>query len=159
MTKISKLMATDIPKINKNATVSAAAELMAVNPHSCIIVMDGNKPMGIVTESDILKNLVSKKRDHQSNKIVKIMSSPITFLSSNMKLEKAGKIIDTKHFRRYPVERRGSLVGIVTENGIMEAINRNIRFHRTLQNAIMIIFVIFEIFIFLIYEHIIIIFN
>ena len=85
----------------------------------------------------------------------KIMSSPITSLSSNTKIEKAGKITDTKHFRRYPVVDNGNLVGLVTENRIVQAINENIKFHRNLQNAIVVIFVVFEFFVFVLYKRLI----
>ena len=80
------------------------------------------------------------------------MSSPITSIDSNAKLEKANKIIDTRHFRRYPVVDGETLVGLVTENTIVHTINDNIRFHRNVQNAVLILFIIFEFFIFILYE-------
>ena len=70
-------------------------------------------------------------------------------------LEKASKITDTKHFRRYPVVDNGALVGLVTENSIVQALNDNIKFHRNLQNAIVVIFVVFELFVFVLYKHLI----
>ena len=150
MTKISKIMATEVPKLDKNADISAAAELIAGKPHGCVVVVDGAKPIGIITESDILKNLVQNKSKITADKI---MSSPITSLSSYTNLEKASKIIDTKHFRRYPVVDNGNLVGLVTENGIVQAINDNIRFHRNMQNVIVVIFVVFEFFVFILYKY------
>ncbi len=153
MTRISKIMATDVPKLDKNANISAASKLIAGKPLGCVVIVDGTRPIGIVTESDILKNLVKGKG--QNDKVSKIMSSPITSLDPDTKLEKAGKITDTKHFRRYPVVENGNLVGLVTENGIVQALNENIKFHRNLQNAIVVIFVVFELFVFILYKHLI----
>ena len=152
MAKISQIMTTDVPKIDKNADISAAAKLIAGKPYGCVVVVDGTKPIGIITESDILKNLVQNKGKISADKI---MSSPITTLSSGTKLEKAGKITDTKHCRRYPIVVNGNLVGLVTENSIVQAINDNIRFHRNLQNAIVVIFVVFEFFVFVLYKQLI----
>jgi len=82
------------------------------------------------------------------------MSFPITSMNPNTKLEKANKIIDTKHFKRYPVVDNENLVGLITENSIIQAINDNIKFHRNIQNAVLILFVIFELFVFILNEYI-----
>ena len=154
MATISGIMSADVPKLKRDASVSDAAKLMANKPYGCVVVVDGNKPLGIITESDILKNLISRKGSSR-DKAEKIMSSPITSLSPGDKLEKASKIIDTKHFRRYPVVDNGILVGIVTENSIVDTINNNIKFHRNLQNTVLVIFVVFEFFVFILYKNIV----
>src|SRR3990167_2250067 len=154
MATISGIMSADVPKLKRDASVSDAAKLMANKPYGCVVVVDGNKPLGIITESDILKNLISRKGSSR-DKAEKIMSSPITSLSPGDKLEKASKIIDTKHFRRYPVVDNGILVGIVTENSIVDTINNNIKFHRNLQNTVLVIFVVFEFFVFILYKYIV----
>lgn len=154
MATISRIMSADVPKVEKDASVSDAARLMANKPYGCVVMVDGSKPVGIITESDIMKNLVYRKGPSH-DKVEKIMSAPITSLSPRDKLEKASKIIDTKHFRRYPVVENGILVGIVTENSIVDAINNNIKFHRNLQNTVLVIFVVFEFFVFILYKNIV----
>ena len=109
--------------------------------------------MSILTEFDIVKNMASNQISFKS-KVKDIMGSSVTAVEQNSKLEKANKIIDTKGFRRYPVvDREGSLVGLVTENDIVQAINDNIRFHRNLQNTILLAFVAFEFFVFFLYRY------
>ncbi|MEK6948651.1 MAG: CBS domain-containing protein [Nanoarchaeota archaeon] len=152
MATISRIMSADVPKLNKDASISDATELIANNPNGCVVIVEDKKPIGIITESDIIKNLVFKKASSK-DKVIKIMSAPITSLSPSTKLEKANKIIDTKHFRRYPVVEQDNLVGIITENSIVQAINDNIRFHRNLQNATIVIFVLFELFVFIFYKN------
>lgn len=154
MAKISKIMDTNVQTLKKGASISDAATLMADKLQGCAIIVEGKKPVGIITESDIVRNLISKKIDPKE-KVTEIMSSPVTTISHNSKLEKANKIIDTKHFRRYPVIENGDLVGLVTENDIVHAINDNIRFHRNIQNAVIVIFVVFELFIFVLYQYLI----
>jgi len=152
MAKISRIMFTDVPTLKKGANVSDAAKLIASKPHGCVVIVEGEKPVGIITESDIVKNLVSKKINSKE-KVTRIMNSPITSLSHDTTLEKANKIIDTKHFRRYPVIENESLVGLVTEHSVVQAANDNIRFHRNIQNAVLIMFVIFEFLIFILNEY------
>ena len=152
MAKIDKIMDTSVPTLKKEAKISDAAKLIANKPHGCVIIVEGKKPVGIITESDFMRNLVSKKINLKE-KVTKIMSSPVTSMHPDTKLEKALEIIDTKHFGKYPVIENESLVGVVTENDVVHSINDNIKFHRNLQNAILIIFVIFEFFIFILYEY------
>ena len=153
MAKISKIMVTDVPTLKKDAAVSDAAKLMASKPHGCVVVVDGKKPVGIITESDIIKNMVSRKISPKE-KIANLMSAPITSLSYDTTLEKASKIIDTKHFRRYPVIENEILVGLIDEHSVVQAINDNIRFHRNIQNTVLVLFVIFEFLIFILNEHV-----
>ena len=154
MAKISKIMNTSVLTLKKEAKISDAARLIANKSQGCVVIVEGKKPIGIITESDILRNLVSKKISPEE-KVTKIMSSPITAIHPNTKLEKASKIIDTKHFKRYPVVCNENLVGVVTENGIVHAINDNVKFHRNIQNIVLMIFVLFEFFIFILYRHLI----
>ena len=103
-------MSTNVPTLKKEAKVSDAAKLMANKSHNCVVVVESGNPIGIVTKSDIVKNLVSKKVNFKG-KITGIMSSPVTAININTKLEKANKIIDTKHFGQYPVVENDKLVG------------------------------------------------
>ena len=146
-------MDTNVPTVKKEGKISDAAKLIANKSKGCAIVVDGKKPLGIITETDLVRNLVSKKSKPNDN-VTKIMSSPITSINPNTKLEKASKIIDTKHFKIYPVTDNDNLVGLVTENSVVQAINDNIRFHRNLQNIVIILFVVFEFFIFILNEYV-----
>ena len=99
---------------------------------------------------------MASKKINPESKVSQIMSSSVTTIPHNSKLENANKIIDTKGFRRYPVvDKEGNLVGLVNENDVVQAINDNIRFHRNLQNTVLILFVAFEFFVFILYRYLI----
>ncbi|MCH7679954.1 CBS domain-containing protein [candidate division KSB1 bacterium] len=95
MAKIDKIMDTSVPTLKKEAKISDAAKLIANKPHGCVVIVEGKKPIGKITESDIVRKLISKKTNSKE-KVTKIMNSPITTMHPNTKLEKAIKIIDTK---------------------------------------------------------------
>ena len=155
MARISKIMNANPLTVRKEATISEAVKLMANKPHGCVIVTENKKPVGIITDSDLVKSLAYKKINPES-KVAKIMSSPATSIMHDSKLENANKIIDTKGFRKYPVvDKEGNLVGLVSENDVVQAINSNIRFHRNLQNTVLILFVAFEFFVFILYRYLI----
>ena len=152
MVKIDKIMSTSVLTLKKEARISDAARLMANNPQGCVIIVEGKKPIGIVTEFDIVRYLVFKATNPKE-KVTKIMSSPVTTIHPNTRLEKASKIIDTKHFRRYPIVENEKLVGLVNVHDVVHATNDDIKFHRNIQNAVLVIFVLFEFFIFVFYGY------
>ena len=153
MAKVRKIMQTDVPVLKKEDRISDAIKLISNKSHGCIVVVENKKPIGIITETDIIRSAVARKLN--PNESVKdIMSSPVTTLNLNTKLEKASKIIDTKHYRKYPVVENGNLIGLITENDVVHTINDDIRFHRNLQNWVLIIFVAFEFFVFVLYKYI-----
>jgi len=151
--RISKIMDKSPLILGKESMISEAARLMANKPHGCVIITENRKPIGIITELDIIKAMASKKASLRA-KVTEVMSSSVTVVEQSSKLEKTNKIIDTKGFRRYPVvDKEGNLTGLVTENDIVHTINDQIRFHRNLQNMILIVFVAFEFFVFFFYRH------
>lgn len=159
MTRIIKIMDKDVLTLGKNNTLSDAIRLLVKKPKGCIIVVENKKPVGIVTDADILRAHASRNFS-MKKKIFEIMTSHVTTINSSTKLEKASKIIDSKHFRRYPiVDKDNEVIGLITENDVVQTINKNISFHRNLQNLVLIAFVMFEFFVFVLYQRIVNFFN
>ena len=153
MAKVKKIMQTDVPVLKKEDKISDAIRLISNKPHGCIVIAEDKKPVGLITETDIIRSVAARKLN-PNERVKDIMSSPITAINLNTKLEKASKIIDTKHYRKYPVVENGNLIGLITENDVVHTINDDIRFHRNLQNWVLIIFVAFEFFVFILYKYI-----
>ena len=153
MAKVKKIMQTDVPVLKKEGKISDAIRLISNKPHGCIVIVEDKKPIGLVTETDIIRSVVARKLN-PNERVKDIMSSPITAINLNTKLEKASKIIDTKHYRKYPVVENGNLIGLITENDVVHTINDDIKFHRNLQNWVLVIFVVFEFFVFVLYKYI-----
>lgn len=153
MARIKKIMLADVPRLKREARIGEAAKLLARNQSGCIVVVEGSKPIGIVTELDIVRSVIAKDRSLKAP-IAEIMSSPVTSMAPNMKLDEALKIIDTKKFRKYPIVENGELVGLVTKKDVVNAISNNVKFHRNIQNAVVVLFVLFEFFVFVIYKYV-----
>ena len=152
MARVKKIMLTDVPTLKKEAKIEEAAKLLAHQQSGCVVITENKKPIGIVTEHDFVRNVVSKGRSLQEP-ISKIMTSPVTSMSPNTKLDEALKIIDTRKFRRYPVVENGELIGLVTKKDVVNAISDNVKFHRNIQNVVLVLFVLFEFFVFVLYRY------
>lgn len=153
MARVKKIMLADVLTLKKEAKIGDAARLLAKNESSCVVIVENKKPIGIVTELDIVRKVISKGSSLKEP-VSRIMVSPVTSMAPNMKLDEALKIIDTKRFRRYPVVDNGELIGLATKRDVVNAISDNLRLHRNIQNAVLVIFVLFEFFVFVIYRRI-----
>lgn len=148
MAKVEKIMLTDVPTLKKEAKVSEAAGLLAKAGSGCIVVVEGKTPVGIITELDIVRSVISKGKNTDTP-VSGIMSYPVALMEPGMKLDEALKIIDTRKFRRYPVVEKGQLVGLATKRDIVNEISDNLKFHRNIQNTVLVLFVLFELFVFI----------
>ena len=150
MARVKNIMITNVPTLKKVAKIGEAAKLLAKTQSGCVLIVENEMPLGIITELDIVRNLTSLSK-YLNEPVRKIMSSPVTSVPPSMKLDEALKIIDTKRFRRYPVVENDKLIGLVTKNDIVHSISDNLRFHRNIQNVVLIIFVLFEFFVFVLF--------
>ena len=151
MARVRKIMLTDVPTLEKGAKIGDAAKLLAKTDTGCVVIVANKVPIGILTELDFVRNVSSPGILKQP--VSKIMSYPVTFMTPSMKLDKALKIIDTKRFRKYPVVENDKLVGLVTKKDIVHSISDNVRFHRNIQNVVLVLFVLFEFFVFVLYRY------
>ena len=152
MARVNKIMLTEVPTLKKEAKIEDAAKLLSRNDIGCVVIVEDNKPIGIITELDFVRNVVSGKNILKET-VSKIMNSPVTSMAPNMKLDEALKIIDTKRFRRYPIVENNELVGIITKTDVVNAISDNLRFHRNIQNIVLVLFVLFEFFVFVLFKY------
>ena len=153
MARVKKIMLTGVPTLKKEAKIEDAANLLAAGKYGCVVIVENKTPIGIVTELDIVRNIVSKGKSLKYP-VSRIMTSPIVSMAPGMKLDEALKMIDTKKFRKYPVVENNELVGLVTKRDVVNAISDNLRFHRNIQNLVLVLFVLFEFFVFVLYKHI-----
>lgn len=151
MVKVRKIMSADVPTLKKEAKIEGAAKLLSKTENGCVVIVEDKKPIGIVTELDFVRKIATGKINFKEP-ISKVMTSPATCMTPDMKLDEALKMIDTKRFRKYPVTENGQLVGLVTKNNVVHAMSDNMRLHRAIQNIVLILFVAFELFIFLLYR-------
>jgi len=150
MSTVNAIMHTIVPTLKSDAKVSDAAKFLAEDETGCIIILENEKPVGIVTTLDIIKADVDRTAK-LSDPVTVVMSYPVTAMSPDTKMEEALKIVDTRNFRRYPVVKNDQLLGIITKKEIITEVSDNLKFHLNIQTSVLTLFVIFELFVFFYY--------
>jgi CBS domain-containing protein len=112
--KLRRIMVKNVVTIEPHATAKKAAELMDKNDIGCLIVVDSGKPVGIVTERDMLKRVIQKSQDPKDTRVVDIMSNAIITASPDDSAGEAAKLMIERNIKKLPIVEKDRLVGLVT---------------------------------------------
>ena len=112
MPAVKDIMTKNVVSIGVNNSVFEAAELMSSNRVGCLVIMDGEVPIGIVTERDIVRRVVAKKMPLET-KVSEIMSKSLITVDPDASLKEAARLMSSNKIRRLPVLKQNRLVGIV----------------------------------------------
>jgi CBS domain-containing protein len=112
MPTVKNLMTKRVLTIDSRKTVFEAAQLMAQKEVGDVIIVDVEMPIGIVTERDIVRRVVSKRRSVDT-KISDIMSKPLITVGPDASLKEAARTMVNNRIRRLPVLKEHKLVGIL----------------------------------------------
>jgi CBS domain-containing protein len=111
--KAENVMATEVVVMDENVFVKQAAEIMAQQGVSAIIVTSEGKAKGIVTERDILKRIVVEDKDARKTKLKEIMSSPLVTIEPTTNLDEAARLMFEKKIKNLPVVHENRLIGLI----------------------------------------------
>ena len=107
-------MIKEVITVDAKSTVKQAADVMNRFEIGCLIVTDNEKAIGIVTERDLLRRVVSELRSPKRTKVSTVMSKPIIVVEPDMDLEEAAKLMFKLKIKKLPVVGSGKLIGLVT---------------------------------------------
>ncbi|MCS7130423.1 MAG: CBS domain-containing protein [Archaeoglobaceae archaeon] len=117
---VKEIMTRDVCKANIEENVHSIAKKMMEYGVGSAVIMDGNKPVGIVTEKDLISKVVAKNKTPSSVKVKEVMSSPLITIKPTTSIREAANIMMKRGIRRLPVVNdSGELVGIITDNDIL----------------------------------------
>jgi len=108
------VMSPDPVCLPSTATVLEAAQRMQQDDIGDVIVMDGDRVTGIVTDRDIVVRAVADGRDPSSCTVRDVCSGDLVTLSPDDTVKRATDLMKQKAIRRIPVCEDGRAVGIVS---------------------------------------------
>ena len=107
--------------INDNPSALDVAKLMAKHRIGSIVVIEGDnkRPLGMVTERDIIKKVTAMNKSADQVAVRHIMSSPLVTVKSIDSIDTAAETIAENRVKRLVVlEQDGSMVGILSVSDI-----------------------------------------
>jgi CBS domain-containing protein len=122
---ISNLCNRTVVCVNTGASIAEVAKQMEDKNVGSVVVVDNEKPCGLVTDRDIILRVVNKGKDPQQTYVDDVMSELVLCLEEDMGLYEALEMLKGKSLRRYPViDKNGNLKGIITLDDIIYLLGR-----------------------------------
>jgi diguanylate cyclase (GGDEF)-like protein len=129
---ISTLMTHDVHHVPPEAGLDRIVAMMRNQRISCIVVTRDQRPVGIISERDVVRILGGiYQGPRRELRALDVMTPDPVTIRSDADLEQATELVRSRGFRRLPVvDASGKLVGIVTQTDLLRGHVRALRFER-----------------------------
>ncbi len=119
--KIEDVMIEEVVSVPEKAAVRKAAELMNKHEIGCLVVVKKRKPVGIVTETDMVRKVILGSINPKETNVAQIMSTPLVVGDPKMDVDEAARIMRTRKIKKLPVVKKGRLVGLITTTDMVRS--------------------------------------
>ena len=106
---------------DRNATIIDALHILADREIGALLVTDNGKPVGILSERDVVRRLAERENCKLDLPISEWMTSPILYVGLSYTLDECMSLMTRKHIRHLPVIEEGELVGMISIGDVVKA--------------------------------------
>ena len=118
---VRDVMAKNVKTVKTDDTVHAAVQKMNKFDIGSVIVTASGRPVGIITETNIMRRIVGPRMDPDTVWAKDIMTAPLITIDPNADLADAAKIMVKNNINRLPVMDGDRLVGLISSTDIVKA--------------------------------------
>ena len=128
---VSQFMAKDVLILHQDTSTGSATRLLQRYERDDIVVTDDHlKPVGIVTDKDILAQVSDVTVYAESTTLKQIMSSPLITIEENATLRNGLEKMTKNHIRKLPViSKKLVVVGMIYQATIAATIRKAVDIH------------------------------
>jgi CBS domain-containing protein len=117
--QVGDVMTTVVKTVNPEESAREVVEKMNKFRIGSVMVLDQDKPVGIITQGDILRKVVEPGHEIGAVKARRIMSTPLHTIERQASMEQAARTMVKWNIKRLPVTKDGQLAGIVTTTDLI----------------------------------------
>jgi CBS domain-containing protein len=118
---VRDVMTKNVKTVRPFSTVKDVVRKMNKFGIGSVVVVEEDRPVGIITERDILRRIVEPFLDPGVVKAKDIMSTKLVTISGDVGVEEAARLMARGKIKKLPVVENGKLVGIVTSMDVIGA--------------------------------------
>ena len=121
--QIGTIMSKKVITVNKNTDILKIAKTMSDKKISCIVVAERKKPIGIITERDMIRRIIAKNKKPDHLTANDVMTKPVLTVPPESDFIPTGELMKRKKIRRFVVTNdKGEIIGLVTQTDILHGI-------------------------------------
>ncbi|USI99632.1 CBS domain-containing protein [Xanthomonas prunicola] len=125
MQTVRQLLGTkqvEVFAVAADAAVIEAIRLMAEKAIGAVLVMDGPRLIGIVSERDYARKVVLRDRSSSTTSVAEIMSAEVVTVSPSDTVERCMQLMTDGRFRHLPVVENGRVQGVISIGDLVKAV-------------------------------------
>jgi len=111
-------MEKDVITIENDKTAQDAAKIIAEKDISFLVIMNNDKPEGILSESDFVRKIVAEDKKASEIKITEVMSYKFRSVAPTTTIEDAIQKMLNNNIRRLIILDNEKLVGVITQTDL-----------------------------------------
>ena len=112
----------DIYSVAPDATVFEALKIMAENSVGALLVLEGEKLVGVLSERDYARKVILLGKSSREAKVREIMSEKVLYVHPDRTAEECMAIMINKRVRHLPVLDNDKLIGIISIGDVVKAV-------------------------------------
>lgn len=117
---VRDVMTKNVKVVRPDSSVKEVVAAMNKFDIGSVIVVQSQRPVGVITEKDILKRVVEPGLTPETLTAKQVMSSPVITIDENASINEAAKLMAKKGVKRLLVMRNNDeLAGIITFSDIV----------------------------------------
>lgn len=123
---VSKIMNPDVKTVTEDQNVMSACKIMHDNKIGCVIIIgrETGKPVGIITERDVVRILGKLDPSLLRIPLRDLMTKPLITINQISSVKDAMQFMNSNNIRRLvATDKEQQMVGIITLKDIFRAIN------------------------------------
>ena len=119
----------DVWSLAPDATVYEAIDQMAQKGVGALLIMEGERLVGIVSERDYARKVILKGKASREIQVRESMSHPVICVTPELTVEQTMALMTDKHVRHLPVVVEETVVGVISIGDVVRAIIEDKEFY------------------------------
>ncbi|GAP07858.1 MAG TPA: CBS domain-containing protein [Anaerolinea thermolimosa] len=119
---ILEVKGPDVWSISPDATVYDALRMMADKDVGALLVMEGDRLVGIISERDYARKVILVGKTSRDTLVREIMSSNVFTIHPDQTVEEAMEIMTNRRVRHLPVVAEGHVFGVISIGDVVKNI-------------------------------------
>lgn len=115
---VKEFMVRKIVTVKSEASLKEVAKTMYVNKVGSVIILENNKPVGIVTTRDIV-NSIGPFDNSLYSPVKEIMSQPLIHVHPDESITDVAEIMTSKNIHKLPVMIEDEILGIISSSDLV----------------------------------------
>jgi len=118
---VLKSKGNDVWAVKPDDTVFDTLKLMAEKEIGALLVMEGDKLVGIVTERDYARKVILEGKSSQTSSVAEVMTKKVLCVTPTQTIDECMALMTDKRARHLPVLDHKHVVGVISIGDLVKA--------------------------------------